>query len=194
MKHIALLLTSVIIFYSCKTKEKEEEKRYVSITSLLKKEIEHVDTSLYSIIKIVSTDTAHIDTTYIPREKFAEEAKEFLEIPDFSDPKIAKRFKEENRYDSLMDRIILTYSPVDKTGEEVNKVELLVSTDIMSDGNNKITNIIIEKGKTDRNGAYSTQMLWNLGKNFLITHSTQKPAEAEKTTVTKVIWNDDTFR
>lgn len=194
MKNIALFLAGVFIFFSCKTKEKEDGKGYVSITSLIKKEIEHVDTSLYSIIKIVSTDTAQGDTTYIPREKFGEEAKEFLLIPDFSDPKIAKRFKEENRYDSLMDRIILTYTPVDKTSEEVNKVELLVSTDIMSDGNNKITNIIIEKGKTDRNGAYNTQMLWNLGKNFLITHSTQQPAEAEKITVTKVIWNDDTFR
>lgn len=195
MKYLSFLAGSaIILLFSCKAKKKTDGKGYVSITSIIQKEAEHVDTSLYAIYKVVSTDSTHQDTTYIPREKFKEAAKEFLSLPDFSDPAVASRFTEENRYDSLMDRIILTYTPVDPKKEDINKVELIVSTEIMSDGNNKITNIIIDKGKSDRNGAYSTQMLWIIGKKFLITHSTQKPAEPEKTTITKVVWNDDEWK
>ncbi len=195
MKYTAVLLAAAIFCFSCKSKKKEEPSRsYISISNLLKKEVENVDTSLFSIIKVVSTDSLHHDTTFIPREKFAEVAKDFLELPDFSNPDVAKRFNQEMRFDSLMDRGFFTYTPVDPKSEEIIKVELLFSSETLANGDNRVTNIIIDMGKTDRNGAYSKKMLWTMGKKFLITYITQKPAEPEKITVTKVTWNDDDFR
>ena len=96
---LAFLLLAPFIIFACKTKNKEEEKHYISVISLIKKQAAHIDTSLYSIIKVVSTDSLHSDTTYVPREEFIAAAKDFTDIPDLSDPKVAKRFKEENRYD-----------------------------------------------------------------------------------------------
>lgn len=193
MKYLPLLVAAALLLSSCKKKkQKEEGKGLVPITSLFKKEVEHIDTSLYSIVKVVSTDSTRNDTTYIPREKFAEEVKEFLNLPDFSDPKVAKRFKEENRYDTLMGRVILTYTPIDPKNETISKVELLVSsTDITPEGDNKVTNIIIDQAKTDRNGSWTKQMLWTIGKKILITATEQKPGKPEQLTITKLTWNDD---
>jgi hypothetical protein len=190
---LALLFLAPFIMLACKAKNKEEEKRYVSVISLIKKQAAHIDTSLYAITKVVTMDSLHSDTTYIPREEFIAAAKDFTDIPDLSDPKVAKRFKEENRYDSLIKKVIITYTPIDPTNEIITKQELLVSTELTREGDNKVTHIIIEKGRTDRNGSFTQSLLWRMDKSFLITTTTQKPGEPEKTTITKVAWNDDEF-
>lgn len=178
-------------FYTCKEKSGSDSSRhYISVRSIIEKQVAHIDTSLFSIVKITITDSTHSDTTYIPREEFRAAAKDFLEIPDLSDPKIARRYKEENRYDSLINSVIITYTPIKPKEEEIQKQELLISPDIIIDSNNKVTNIIVERVKQNRDGYFGQQMLWITDKSFLITTTTQKPNEPEKITITKVIWND----
>lgn len=196
MKPYSLLLISTfLVFLSCKQKEKAgEQKTFVSVTSLIKAQIAHVDTSLYSIMKIVSTDSLHTDTSYVKREDFAEMAKEFLSLPELSNPDVAKKFREESRYDSLIKKAVIAYYPISEK-EEIQKVELLASiSDVSKDGNNKVTNIIVEKGKTNRNGSLIQKMYWNTDKNFTITTFSQIPGEPEKVTTTRLIWNDDSFQ
>lgn len=176
---------------ACKNQpENKDVKHYISVRSIIEKQVAHIDTSLYSIVKITDYDSLHSDTSYIPREEFRNAAKDFLEIPDLSDTKIANRFKEENRYDSLIRKVIITYSPLNPKGEEIQKQELLVSPDIMVDSSNKVTNIIIDRVKKNRDGFWGQQMLWITDKSFLITTTTQKPGETEKIITTRVIWND----
>jgi len=150
-----------------------------------------VDTSLYAIVQYVSTDTLPADTSYIPREKFREIAREFLDLPDLSDPAIASRFREENRYDSLIRKVIISYLPLDPKKEEIKKMELLVSAEMLEDSSNKVTNIIVEKAVNNRDGFKGQKMLWKTGKSFLIITSTQQPGEAEKTSTNRVTWNED---
>jgi hypothetical protein len=184
---VLLLLT----VSSCKEKPKEEDKKYVSIPSLIEKQVSHVDTSLYSIQKIIITDSVHTDTTYIRREEFRDAAKDFFAIPDMSSPGVANRFKEESSYDTLIRRVILTYTPVDPKKEEFQKQQLLISQDVMEDGSNKVTSIIIDRVRNNRDGYFAQNMLWQTDKNFLVTTTTQKPGEPEKITTTKVVWNGD---
>ena len=183
-----------VVFYlpACKNQpENKDDKHYISVRSIIEKQVAHIDTSLYSIIKITVHDSLHSDTSYIPREEFRNAAKDFLEIPDLSDTKIANRFKEENRYDSLIRKVIITYSPLNPKEEEIQKHELLVSPDVMVDSSNKVTNIIVDRVKKTRDGFWGQQMLWITDKSFLITTTTQKPGESEKIVTTKVIWNDE---
>ena len=93
--YLLLFLFIVTISVACKQKKEESEKNFISIVSLIRKQVAHIDTALYSIMKVVYTDSLHSDTTYIPREQFADVAKEFLDIPDLSDNKVAARYKEE---------------------------------------------------------------------------------------------------
>src|SRR5688572_15520522 len=109
MKQLTSIFLIAFFLLSCKNKEKEpgEKKSFISVLSLIEQQVAHVDTSLYSIVKIEFADSLHIDTTYIPREKFREVAADFLSIPDLSDPKVAAGYKEDPvQYDEMLNRVI----------------------------------------------------------------------------------------
>jgi hypothetical protein len=188
MKNCLLFFIIIIAFASCKEKEKGEEKKFISVLSLIEKQVAHIDTSLYAIIKIVTRDTLPSDTFYISRENFRAEAKDFLEIPDLSVQKIAKRYNEQTRFDELLNRVIITYTPEKPEREEIQKQEILVTPNLAT--GDKVNNIIIESVKSDRNGFLEKKMLWQLDHSFLITTTTQKPGEPEIVTTTRVTWND----
>jgi hypothetical protein len=192
MKRLFFLIVMISFFFvACKKKKKTEGPRYISVPSIVEAQVKDIDTSLYSIRKIVIHDSAHTDTTFIPREEFRAAAKEFLEVPDLSKPEIASRFKEENRYDSLIRKVIITYTAMNPKEEELQKQELLVSPDEMVDSSNKVTNIIIQKAKRTKDGFWGQNLLWTTDRSFLITTTTQKPGEPEKVTTTRVVWNDE---
>ena len=193
MKNFFLLgLTFILLGTACKQKPKAlSGKKFISVVSLVEKQVKHIDTSLYNIRKVTIYDSAHSDTQYIRREEFRAAAKDFLEIPDLSDPAIAENLNEEASYDSLIKRVLITYTPIDPQKSEIQKQEMLVSTEVGADGNNKVINIIIDRIKSTRDGSFAQKMLWQMDKSFLVTTTTQKPNEPEKMVTVKVIWNDD---
>jgi hypothetical protein len=183
----------LFILVSCKQKDKEPAKSYISVLSLIRKQVAHVDTSLYPIIKIVSHDSLRHDTTFIPREQFAAEAKDFLEIPDLSDKKVAKKYKEEPpRYDQLLGRVIFKYLPLDPDKEEVKSQEFLATPVPGQDA--RINNVIIIREISNRDSFLQKKMLWQMDRSFQIVTTRQKPGTPEVTTITRVIWNEDPYQ
>ncbi len=183
------IIALLIFFSACKQNEKSEDKNFISVLSIIKKQVAHVDTSLYPIIKIITTDSLHSDTTYIPREEFAAAAKDFLEIPDLSDKKVAKKYKEEPAlHDKLINRVIITYLPIDPDNSEVKKQELLVTPAPGTE--DKVTNIIIVKEISNRDSFVKKNMLWQMDKFFQVISTRQKKGAPETTSVLKVSWNE----
>ena len=187
-KYFILLLPVMMTLPACRSKDKGPEKKFVSVLSLIKSQVAHVDTSLYSIVKIVSTDSLHNDTTYIPREEFSAAAKDFLAIPDLSDKKVAKRFKEETMYDKTINRVVITYTPEDPDKEEIQKQELLVTPNAAT--GDKVNNIIINRVISSRDSFMQKNMLWQMDKSFQVVTTLQKPGKQEETTTMKVTWNE----
>ena len=188
--YLPLLFSVVILASSCKQKKKEEDKHFISVVSLIKKQVEQVDTSVYNIIKTVYIDSLHIDTTYIRREQFADIAKDFLDIPDLSDKKVAKRYKEEPAVqDEMLNRVIITYTPINPDKEEVKKQELLATP--VPGQEARVNNIIIIREISNRDSFLQKKMLWQLNKSFQIVTTSQKPGKPEVTSTTKVTWNED---
>lgn len=189
---IAAILSTVMVA-SCKEKngDTDPSQKFVSVKSLIEQQVAHVDTSLYSIRTVLIRDSANADTTFIPREEFRNSAKDFLSIPDLGDPKIARRFKQDTGYDSLIKKVMITYTPIDPENEEVKKQEIFVTSELDNKGNNKVSSIIIEKSAIDRNGSRIQKMLWVIDQYFLITTMSEKPGQPEVVTVLKVIWNED---
>lgn len=147
-----------------------------------------IDTSLFSIIKVVQRDSL-FDTSYIARENFAAEAKDFLEIPDLADPKVAKRYKaSEPIHDQSINRVIFSYTPVDFDKEEVKKQEFLATPIMGADA--KINNIIIVREISTRDSFLQKKMLWQMDKSFQVVTTSQKPGTPEVVTTTRVIWNE----
>ena len=177
----------LIILTACQS---TPAKKYISIPSLIQEQVAHVDTSLYAITKYVyqGTDTLPSDTIYIPREEFKKAAADFLAILDLSIPSNARRFKEENRYDPLLERVILSYTPLKPIEEDWQKQEVMVKPDPAT--GDKVTTIIASKVQNNRNGLVQVEMLWLFDRSFQVTQTTQAPGKDPVITTYKVIWND----
>lgn len=190
MKNYLILVWMTGVLLGCREKEAAEPSNYISVLSLIKGQVAHIDTSLGSIRKVVVHDSLHSDTSYIPREKFSESAQDFLSIPDLGSKKVAKRYREEKaRYDDVLNRVVITYSPIDPTKEEIKKQELLVTPNIAT--GDKVNNIIINRTISNKDSFMEKKMLWQMDKSFQIVTITQKPGQSPKTVVTTVTWNED---
>lgn len=185
--YVSVFLVLCFFLWSCK--EKKEDKKFISIVSLIKNQVAHIDTSLYPIMKIDIIDSLHSDTTHIRREDFGMIAKDFLEIPDLSIQKVAQKYKEEPpRYDELINRVIICYTPIEPEKEEIKKQEMLVTPSGTGD---KVNNIIVIREISNRDSFLQKKMLWQLDKYFQIVTTRQLVGQPEKTSIMKVTWNED---
>lgn len=192
IKILSFLLLSVVLGSACKHKN-ESKSGFISVVALIRAEVAHVDTSLYPIVKTITYDSTHTDTFYIPREDFAKEAKDFLDIPDLSDSKVAKRYKEEQQqYDQSLGRVIFKYVPIKPENEEVKSQEFLATPVLGADA--KINNVIITREISNRDSFLQKKMLWQMNRSFQIVTTSQKPGKPEVTTITKVAWNEDPYQ
>lgn len=192
IKRLSLIILSVLLLISCKSKDDKNDKQFISVVSLIKKDVAHVDTSLYSIVKIEYIDSLHQDTSYIPREQFAAISKEFLEAPDLSDKKIANRWVESPAIvDQMLNRVIITYTPVNPDKEEFKKQEILATP--VPGAEAKINNIIIIREISNRDSFLQKKMLWQVNKSFQVVTTSQQPGKPEITKTTRVTWNEDMY-
>jgi hypothetical protein len=188
-KWLLALGCSLLILPACKSNT-EPAKRFISIPSLIEAQVAHVDTSLYSITRYDyrGTDSVAFDTIYISREQFRKEAQAFLTLPDLSLAAYAKRFTEESRYDELLEKVIISYLPLDTKNEELQKEEVHVSPSVAA--GDKVTTILASKVTNDRNGLRQEELLWLIDKSFTIVRTTQLPGQPAQLITTKVIWNE----
>ncbi|MBM3413345.1 MAG: hypothetical protein FJY16_00155 [Bacteroidetes bacterium] len=179
-----------ILFLALTACQSTPSKKYISIPSLIQEQVADVDSSLYAITKYVfqGTDTLPSDTIYIPREAFKKAAAEFLSILDLSVPSNAKRFTEQNRYDPLLERVILTYTPIKPNEEDWQKQEVMVRPDPAT--GDKVTTILASKVQHNRDGLLQVELLWLFDRSFQVTQTTQAPGKEPLIITYKVIWND----
>ena len=178
-----------LIFFACKQKKTEDENEsFFPVLSFLQSQIADIDTSLYTIKKIVATDSLHSDTTWVNREEFRGLAKDFLAIPDIAGKKYKKLYREEKIYDESMNRVILSYKPIKSDNAEIQKEEILITPDVAT--GDKVNTIIIDQIVADKNGSLQKKMLWRVDQSFQVTTISQKPGEPESISTLKVTWNE----
>ncbi len=189
-KQVTIACLAVILLgTSCKSKkERKPEDKNFPILGYLLSEAKAMDSSMHSIVKTVFYDSTHIDTFYIPRQQFREEAKDFLEIPDIFSPKYEDDYTESRRYDETINKVIMTYTANGENKAGILKQEVIIQPDQIN--GDKVTGIFIDTWKSTKDSTVQKRMLWMVGKNFQITKILQLPGQPEKTTITKVAWND----
>ena len=190
MKKCIFLIALIFIFLNACRQKKDPEKQkedFFPVLSFLKSQVAEIDTSLFSIKKITVTDSIHSDTVFIPRGEFRNLAKDFLDIPDLAEKKYKKRFLEEKLFDESLNRVIITYTPIDPDKEEIQKQEVLITPDPTGD---KVNSIIIDRVASNKDGFLQQRMLWQVDRSFQVTTTSQKPAQSETTKTLKVTWND----
>jgi hypothetical protein len=189
-RYLGWLAAVLILVMACKSKKNAEDKTgqkedFFPVLSYLKSQVAGVDTSLYSIRKISIIDSVHSDTSFVPREQFRGLAKDFLGIPDLADKQFKSRYKEEKLFDESINRVIITYTPLDPEKEEVQKQEVLISPDPSGD---KVYSFFIDRVTNSKDSFFQKKMLWEVDKSFQVTTTTQKPSQPETTTTLKVTW------
>jgi hypothetical protein len=192
MKKMVWTLGLLAILISCGEKKKQEQPKeaFISAVSFIRSQVTQVDTSLYSIMKLVYRDSVYVDTEYIKREDFAANASDFLDLPDIADKKNAPDYLEEKFVDETLNRVIFTYRPKDPEKALIQRQELVVLADLTG-GESKVRNIIIETSSTNRDSSVQKKLLWQVDKSFQVTRIIQKNAQPETTYTFKVTWNED---
>lgn len=188
-----LLLAGMILLLvaSCKDKEEDATKKFISIHSYINSQIAGVDTSLYAIIKLDIIDSTRTDTTYVKREEFRTLAKDFLDLPDIAEKKYRKKYKEESRYDEGMDRAIITYLPEDPSKTVIQRQEMHVKPNL-GGGDAIVKTLYIDYLLNSKDSIVQKRMLWQVDRSFQVTTIRQFPGEEEKISTVKVIWNEPT--
>ncbi|HEX7844161.1 MAG TPA: hypothetical protein VF476_00090 [Chitinophagaceae bacterium] len=188
-KCIPFFALTVVLLSACKEKSNDnnEQEVFFPALSFIQSQVAHVDTSIYSIIKLNYIDSIRTDTEYIRREDFRLQAKDFLSLPDISSSKLRKRYKEDKQYLTDLERVLLTYLPVDPEKENIQRQEVLISPDATGD---KVNSIIIDYVSNTKDSLVEKKLLWRVDRSFQVTIIKQKPGQPETITTTKVIWNE----
>ena len=182
MKKLLLSIpTLLIVLIACKSKEKKTDTSYFPVLTVIKGQVNHVDTSLYQIMKFTPIDSVRTDTEYIRREDFRALAKDFLEIPDITEPVYQGRFEESRILDKDLNRVLITYIPNDPSKELIQRQEVLV---IPSEGIGTMDNVIVNYFSNTRDSSVEKKMLWKMNQYFQVTTIKQKPGMPETITTT----------
>lgn len=177
-------------FIACKqkAKKKSKEEEFFPVLSFIQSQVADIDTSLYSIRKLVYVDSLRTDTIYIPREQFREAAKDFLSIPDISSSKYEDRYKEEKQFDETLNRVVLTYTPIKPENEEIQRQEVLIKPDPSGD---KITNVIINQVIHTKDSSVEKKLFWKVNESFQVQNTKQLKGKPETSTTVKIVWGDE---
>jgi len=190
MKPFLNVLFIALIFFliACGQDKKENKEKFFPVLSFIQSQVADMDTSLYSIRKLVYLDSTRTDTFFIHREDFRKEARDFLSVPDISSSKFQDRYVEEKMIDEMLNRVQLTYLPLTPEKEEIQRQEVLIKPDPSGD---KVTNIIIHSVVNTKDSSVQKRLLWKIDESFQVSITKQLAGQPEKTSTIKVIWNAD---
>ena len=184
----SILTLFLLPLNSCKQKEKSNKEKFFPVLSFIQSQVADIDTSLYSLRKLVDVDSLRTDTIYMHREQFREAAKDFLSIPDLSSSKYEDRYREDKQFDQTLNRVILTYIPLKPEKEEIQRQEVLIKPDPSGD---KITNIIINRVINTKDSSVQKKLFWKVDESFQAITIKQLNGLPETTSTVKVVWGEN---
>ncbi len=189
MKIKVLFVVLVVLASACgsKKKKREDGEKNFPVLPYILSQVKDVDTSLYSITKIVTLDSVS-DTSFVAREDFRKQAQDFLDIPDISSEKYQDDYTESKFFDETLNRVVMTYTKIPDAKHAVQKQEITISPNQFT--GDKIVSIYIDYATNTKDSAVQKRMLWMVDKSFQVTRMVQKPGGIQTTTTTTVTWHD----
>jgi nitrous oxide reductase accessory protein NosL len=185
MKNYLLLSTLVAIFCAaCKEKKEPEQEPPISALSIIKGQLNGLDTSLYEIIKYETAD-AITDTAYLKREEARNIAAPFLTLPEIADKEYYKNYTEERLIDAQQGTLNIT-STAKNENAEIQKQIMIIT---LADGSSgKVQSIFIDRYIPSKDSTIEQKLFWEIDKYFSIGSIIEKENQPEKTHFTKVAW------
>ena len=172
--------------FSCSDK-KEKENSFFPVLSFINSQVAHVDTSVYSIIKVVSRNGNH-DTQYIRREDFRKEASDFLNLPDISKGDEAEAYNESQVFVQDLNLVSLSYTPKEIDEDtEIRRQEVMITPGAAESDN--VKTIFIDRWKEYDDSTVQKVMTWEVGQGFEIKKRVRKNGGTDQLERTTVKWS-----
>ena len=87
--YLVIPVLIAILFVACKEKKEAKQEPPISVLSIIKGQLNHLDTSLYGITQYETAGTT-TDTIYPRRDEIRSIAAPFLSLPEIADKNYAK--------------------------------------------------------------------------------------------------------
>jgi len=181
---------TVILLTACKEekeskKEKEpNEESPISALSIIKGQLNDLDTSLYEARKFETIDNV-TDTTYLKREEIRNIAAPFLSLPEIADEKYYEKYTEDKVIDAQQNILNITSTAKSDTAE-VQKQFIIIG--LSPTTNSKIQSIYIDRYISKKDSTIEQKLFWEIDKYFSIRTIIEKKNQPEKIHSTKVTW------
>ena len=184
--YLIVPLLTVILLVACKQKKETNEEPPISALSIIKGQLNHLDTSFYQLTKI-ETNGNTTDTSYLKREEITKVAGPFLSLPEIANGKYRDKYDEERLIDTQQQTLNITSTPKpDNENAEIQKQILVVDLTDVSTG--KVQSIYIDRFLSAGDSTIQQKLFWEIDRYFSITDIIQKDNQPEKTHRTKVAW------
>src|SRR6187402_2156662 len=185
MKNYLILSALIAIFFAaCKEKKETKQEPPISALSIIKGQLNSLDTSLYEIIKYETTDNI-TDTVYLKREEARKFATPFLTLPEIADKDYYKNYTEERLIDAQQETLNITSTAKNENAEIQKQIIVIGLADISS---GKVQSIFIDRYISSKDSTVEQKLFWEIDNYFSIGSIIEKENQPEKTHFTKVAW------
>jgi hypothetical protein len=189
MKWRCFVPVYLLLLTACKSKEDEAagDSGYFPVVSYLQSQVRHVDTSLYTIVKIRKAPGVQ-DTTYLRREDFRAAAQDFLALPEITTKALQKKYAETKLYDQDLKKVIISYLPKDRADyQTVTREDVIIEPN--SGGGDQVQSIYIETLSNSSDSTIAKKMTWNVNRNFQVIKLITRKGQPEIVETTSVTWS-----
>jgi hypothetical protein len=182
-----LIVPALITLLSAGCKEKKETKQDppISALSIIKGQLNKLDTLLYAFTKYNRTNDKS-DTTYLKREEVRQYTGPFLSLPDIADKNNYKKYTEEKLIDAQTD--VLSIISTLKDGENSEVLKQILVIDVSDLSNAKVQSIFIDRNMTSNDSTIEQKLFWQIDQYFTINSAISKENQPDKTNFLKVTW------
>jgi hypothetical protein len=185
MKNYLILPALIVtLFVACKEKKETTQEPPISALSIIKGQLNSLDTSLYSIIKYETADNV-TDTAYLRREEVRKFAAPFLSLPEIAEKEYYKKYTEERLIDAQQETLNITSTAKNENAEIQKQIMIVTLADVSS---GKVQSIFIDRYIPSKDSTIEQKLFWELDKYFSIGSIIEKENQPDKTHFTKVTW------
>jgi hypothetical protein len=186
MKNIVIFFACIsFIIISCKNKKDKSKEPSISAISIIKGQVNHLDTSFYQIIKIESANGKN-DTTFIKREEIKDLASDFLFLPDISLTGYDENYIEERLIDANQNTLSITATAKNET-LEIQKQIIIIPLEELASG--KVESIFIDRSVQIKDSSIQQKLFWQIDQYFQIGSIIQKGEAPETVHIIKIKWD-----
>lgn len=185
MKNYLLISALIaILFAACKEKKETKQEPPISVLSIIKGQLNHLDTSLYGVTKYETADNT-TDTTYPRRDEIRTIATPFLSLPEIADKNYYENYTEERLIDAQQETLNITSTSKNENAEIQKQIIVIAMADISS---GKVQSIFIDRYLPSKDSTIEQKLFWEIDNYFSIGSIIEKENQPDKTRFIKVAW------